>query len=155
MALTVLFNDEQTVVLLDEKVKRRIRCGVLRAAQLEGLTSGEVSVTFTDDAAMRRLNREYRAHDATTDVLSFPMEEDWKAQEAEASDWLLGDIVVSVPRAKMQAKELGHSFERELAFLVIHGFLHLLGYTHDTEHAERKMTSRQEQVLTLIGLPRE
>jgi probable rRNA maturation factor len=86
----------------------------------------ELSLAFVGDAEIRRLNRKFRKKDKTTDVLSFPLSE-----EAADGKFYLGDIVISAPTAKRQAAEIGHPLERELEYLTIHGFLHLLGYEHD------------------------
>jgi probable rRNA maturation factor len=86
----------------------------------------ELSLAFVGDAEIRRLNRKFRKKDKATDVLSFPLSE-----EAADGKFYLGDIVISVPTAKRQAAEIGHPLERELEYLTIHGFLHLLGYDHD------------------------
>ena len=131
-------------------------------AAAEGVDNGVVSLTFTDDEGIRELNRRFRGVDAPTDVLSFPMRE---AGEDDPEAWLageaayeeeepLGDIVISLPRALAQAEEYGHSAEREIGFLFVHGLLHLLGYDHDTEEREREMFSRQEAVLAKAGLVR-
>lgn len=141
----------------------KIRMILHKAGELEGLRHGEVSLTFTDDEAIRRMNREYRGIDAPTDVLSFAMREPGEEElpiafgEAEGDEpdaELLGDIVISVPRAEAQSKEYGHSLEREIGFLFVHGFLHLLGYDHQDEAAEREMFARQEQILSEVGLTR-
>lgn len=97
-----------------------------------------VSLTFCDNATIHRLNYEYREKDSPTDVLSFPQ---------GLENHLLGDLVVSLEKAQEQAQELGHSLERELAFLVTHGFLHLLGYDHQTPEEEREMFELQRQLL--------
>ncbi|PDO10283.1 MAG: rRNA maturation RNase YbeY [Candidatus Reconcilbacillus cellulovorans] len=127
------------------------------AAEAEGYTRGEVSLTLTDDEQIRRLNREYRGVDRPTDVLSFPLMDPEEAAEDGSDDGdgpppHFGDIVISVPRAIEQAREYGHSVERELGFLFVHGLLHLFGYDHDTEASERDMFARQEAVLTKAGL---
>lgn len=110
------------------------------AAKLEG-KSGDVSLLFTDDDNIRRLNKEYRGKDAVTDVLSFPSEE----------EGFLGDIALSLPRAAQQAKEFGHSEEREAAFLVAHSMLHLFGYDHETEEQENEMREKQREIMKKAG----
>ena len=132
------------------------------AAADEGVYSGVVSLTFTDDEGIRELNRCFRGVDAPTDVLSFPMREAGEegpealpaGEAAFEEEEPLGDIVISLPRALAQAEEYGHSAEREIGFLFVHGLLHLLGYDHDTEEREREMFSRQEAVLAKAGLVR-
>jgi len=128
-------------------------------------------VTIVDDEAIRELNLQYRKLDKPTDVLSFSMlesvgeetpivygeeaDEETKEDElVELPDEPIGDIVISAATAKRQSEEYGHSLERELGFLFVHGFLHLIGYDHEDEAAERVMTEKQEQVLGRAGLSR-
>lgn len=110
----------------------------------------EVSVTFTDNEKIRELNRNYRNIDRATDVLSFPMfDEDYDDGLPAA----LGDIVISLEKAKSQSEEYGHSFERECAFLTVHSVLHLLGYDHETGvEDEKEMFFRQDEIMKLLGL---
>ncbi|TVY00538.1 rRNA maturation RNase YbeY [Cohnella terricola] len=146
------------------------------AGEKEDVKRGIVTLTLTDDEGIRELNRQYRGLDKPTDVLSFSMiegeqadihyEDEYESSEEGADDWrdedqagdpfsdMLGDIVISVPRAEAQAEEYGHSFERELGFLFVHGFLHLLGYDHGDEEQERAMFAKQEEVLLEAGLTR-
>ncbi len=117
----------------------------------------EVSVSFVTDEEIRRLNRAYRAIDAATDVLSFSMEElgeDEITIIGEGMPLMLGDIIISVDKIKAQATEYGHAFERELGFLVLHGFLHLLGYDHLEADDEKVMFSRQDELMAEYGLTR-
>lgn len=122
----------------------------------------EISFTFTDNEGIHEINREYRGIDRATDVLSFPMLEFDESDEADAEfeteDGLvmLGDIVISVERAKEQAKELNHSLRRELAFLTAHSMLHLLGYDHvDDEEGEKYMIEKQNEALNALGITRD
>ncbi|MGL4521846.1 MAG: rRNA maturation RNase YbeY [Bacilli bacterium] len=120
--------------------------------------NSEMSVTFVDNEEIHELNRTYRGVDRPTDVLSFAMEEygedemDIVYEEGSEVPTMLGDLIVSIPKTKEQAEEYGHSFDRELAFLCVHGFLHLLGYDHMTEEDEKEMFGRQEEILTAFGL---
>ncbi|GAF11976.1 metal-dependent hydrolase [Bacillus sp. JCM 19046] len=127
------------------------------AYKVERLTRvSELSVTFVDEKTIHELNREHRNIDRSTDVLSFALndgEEDVAFHDDEMPD-LLGDIVISVKHIHDQAKDYGHSFERELGFLTIHGFLHLLGYDHQDEEEERQMFTKQEEILESYGLGR-
>jgi probable rRNA maturation factor len=128
---------------------------VLQAAGEQLNTSGEVSVSFVSDDEIHELNRTYRGVDRPTDVLSFALregEEDFPVPDEGAE--LLGDIVISIPTAVRQAREYGHSVEREVGFLLVHGFLHLLGYDHQDEDSEREMFGLQEEVLQKLGLTR-
>ena len=108
----------------------------------------EVSITFTDNENIRELNKEYRDIDRETDVLSFPLEDD-------GDEVVLGDIVISLEKAKEQAEEYGHSLEREISFLCVHSCLHLLGYDHETsEEDEKIMFMKQHEILEKIGQKR-
>ncbi|MGB9846894.1 MAG: rRNA maturation RNase YbeY [Desulfotomaculales bacterium] len=124
------------------------------AAHGEAGKKTEVSVTFVDDEYIRRLNREYRGTDAPTDVLSFSMLEGDPVAGPE-EERVLGDVVVSVPAAVRQSEAYGHSFRREVAYLVVHGVLHLLGYDHQTKEEQEKMREKEEELLRRAGLPRE
>uniref|UniRef100_UPI003556CF13 rRNA maturation RNase YbeY n=1 Tax=Alicyclobacillus tolerans TaxID=90970 RepID=UPI003556CF13 len=128
---------------------------VLDAAGKQLDVEGEVSVSFVDDEEIHQLNRDYRNVDRPTDVLSFALEEGEDFPVEEGEPVLLGDIVVSIPTAISQAQDYGHSVQREIGFLLVHGFLHLLGYDHQDEEAEREMFQIQEDVLTGLGLTRE
>ena len=115
-----------------------------------------VSVTLTDDAHIRELNCEYRGIDRPTDVLSFPMYSFSDGDEPpENGEFTLGDIVISVERAKAQAEEYGHPVRREIAFLAVHSTLHLLGWDHETSpEDERAMFAKQDEIMTALGIGR-
>jgi probable rRNA maturation factor len=153
--LTVHFLDEHDYI--DHLTKTALQELLQTAAEMEELTEGEVSVTFVTNEEIQELNRTYRDKDQPTDVLSFPM---YEAEEVdievfdESEPLLLGDVVISVPKAKEQAEQYGHSFQRELGFLLVHGFLHLLGYDHQDEKAEKNMFAHQEDILAKHGLNR-
>ncbi len=122
--------------------------GVLEA---EGTRAAELSVTVTDDETVRALNREYADEDAVTDVLSFSQ---WEGEEfvaAPGSIPPLGEVVIAYPQAARQAEERGRSVEEEVARLLIHGTLHLLGYDHAVAEEERRMRAREEELLGAIG----
>jgi probable rRNA maturation factor len=122
--------------------------------RLEGLPeNAQVSATFVDDAAIHSLNREHRGIDRPTDVLSFPQFEP-DEELPEGMPHVLGDLVVSVETARRQAEEYGHSEEREIAFLLVHGFLHLLGYDHETPEEEAEMREQQRILLDRLGISR-
>ncbi|MDT2756541.1 rRNA maturation RNase YbeY [Enterococcus asini] len=131
------------------------------AKHLELAEPIEMSVTFMDNAAIQEINRDYRGKDAPTDVISFALEETGKGEVPvvfEAGDnpfpRELGDLMISVERAKEQAEEYGHSFERELGFLALHGFLHINGYDHMTPEDEKEMFTLQKEILDAYGLKR-
>jgi len=104
-----------------------------------GLRRPEISLSFVGDAEIRTLNRKFRKKDKATDVLSFPLRE-----RAADGKFYLGDIIISLPTARRQAAEIGHPLERELEYLTIHGFLHLLGYDHDEGHEEEEAEMRKK-----------
>lgn len=152
----IYFENSQDKLPITYKIKRLVRLSVEAALAYEGYrNSCEVSVSFTDDEGIRRLNRNFRKIDSATDVLSFPLF-DFDGGEEPAVDELenmLGDIVISLERAKQQAEEFGHSFEREVAFLCVHSMLHLLGYDHvNSEDEELDMRRRQTAIMEMLGL---
>ena len=111
------------------------------------------NIIIVDNEYIHQLNKTYRGVDRPTDVISFALEHNG-ACETEFGR-ILGDIYISIDQARIQAKEYGHSLKRELAFLSIHGFLHLLGYDHMTEEEEKEMFGRQEWILNEYGIKRE
>lgn len=115
----------------------------------------EVSVSFVSDEEIKNINNDYRDKDSITDVISFALEEDDLNIIHEDAPRTLGDIVISTERAKEQAEDYGHSYRRELLFLSLHGFLHLLGYDHTESEDEVEMNSKQEEILTAFGVTRD
>ena len=111
------------------------------------------NIIIVDNEYIHQLNKTYRGVDRPTDVISFALEDNG-ACETEFGR-ILGDIYISIDQARIQAKEYGHSLKRELAFLSIHGFLHLLGYDHMTEEEEKEMFGSQEWILNEYGIKRE
>ena len=114
-----------------------------------------VNVVLTNDENIRNINREHRQIDKPTDVLSFPMyeKEELENLKLENED-ILGDMVISIERVEEQAKEYGHSFERELAYMVVHSFYHLLGYDHIKEEDKMKMRPKEENILQKLNINR-
>ena len=153
----VVFTDDQKSYRLPSGTRlllRRCCNAVLREENFP--VSAEISVRIVDNASIRELNREYREIDRETDVLSFPLCEAGEYEENPATKLcLLGDIVISAEKAHAQAKEYGHSFQREIAFLTVHSMLHLLGYDHEAGGIEAvHMREKEEKVLTELGLKR-
>ena len=115
----------------------------------------EVGVLVTGEKRVHELNRQYRGMDAPTDVLSFALDESAERfPAARGAPRSLGQVVVSYPRAVRQAAEYRHSVEREVAFLTVHGLLHLLGYDHQRRDDEARMIAQQEAVLNALGIIR-
>lgn len=117
--------------------------------EIEG--RGNFSLVLVSDKKIRELNRLWRGFDKATDVLSFPIELEPPEKELP---YELGEIVVSLDTARAQAEEHGHSFDRELAFLIVHGMLHILGFDHESKADEKEMFGRQRKILQAAGYPR-
>lgn len=115
------------------------------AIKEEELNDVEFNVILVDNNYIHELNKNYRKIDRETDVITFALEDNEEVNEEEHR--LLGDIYISVDKAKSQALEYGHSFKREICFLAVHGFLHLLGFDHMNKHDEEIMFSKQELIL--------
>lgn len=118
----------------------------------------QVSLTFTDNAEIRLLNSKYRKIDKATDVLSFPLytknELENLKENGSSTQLILGDIVISVEKAQEQAVEYGHSFKRELSFLVCHSIFHLIGYDHMNEEEAKIMRQKERNVLEMLNIYR-
>ena len=123
----------------------------------------ECCISFVSSERIREINRDFRNIDKVTDVISFALDDEDEDMDPiknfMASDenfvTSIGDIIISVDRAKEQAEDYGHSLERELGFLALHGFLHLNGYDHQTEEEEAEMTGLQKEILEAYGLKRD
>ena len=140
---------------IDYYLKIVIRRAVTATLEYEGFPyDAEVSVTLSDNGYIRALNKNFRNKDKHTDVLSFPLYEDGNFDIGECiSGAMLGDIVISLERAKEQAAEIGNSFLGEVAFLTVHSMLHLLGYDHELgEDEDREMRARQTEIMKIMGL---
>ena len=129
---------------------------ISEALRYEGVNDNtEVSVTIVDNEEIRKINNKFRNIDRATDVLSFPLIDfDNESLPEDGSKIYLGDIIISIERAKEQAKEYGHSLDREIGFLTAHSMLHLLGYDHMVPEEEKEMFAQQEEILNNLGLRR-
>lgn len=153
----IYFSNRQKLVELPEGLRTNIRKCCKEALSEEHIENdAEVSVTVVDNEEIRELNREHRDKDSVTDVLSFPMSEDGVFDiNPDTGRIMLGDIVISAPKAKEQAQEYGHSLMRELCFLTAHSMFHLLGYDHEVSAEEEKiMFEKQSRVLEKLGITR-
>lgn len=130
-----------------EADRTALEASVLACLAAEGSPEALVSVHLAEDGLLHELNRRYRGVDAPTDVLSFGLGD-------PPPGAAMGDVVISVPRAKAQARALGHGERRELCFLAVHGTLHLLGYDDADEAGNARMAARAEAVLAGVGVPR-
>ena len=126
---------------------------VNKAFEAEDIKKASCSIIIVDNTFIHKLNKEYRGIDRVTDVISFALEDD-KSMVIPDDIRLLGDIYICLDKAKEQAKEYGHSLERELCFLAVHGVYHLLGYDHETEEDAKIMFKKQEEVLMEYGITR-
>lgn len=152
----VIISNQQKEVKIPAGLRLLIRRCCHAVLQMEGFQdSAEISVSFVDNEQIRELNRQYRDKDSATDVLSFPMGENGRYDvNHETGAKILGDIVLSMPRAVEQAQTYGHSLEREVGYLTAHSMLHLLGYDHENGGLERvRMREKEERVMRLLGLP--
>lgn len=157
MKLKIYFENGQEKFPVTYNLKMLIREAIEATLDFEDYRNiCEVSVTFTDNDGIRELNRKFRQIDAPTDVLSFPLFDfEGDSEEPPVDDMMnmLGDIVISLERAKEQSDEFGHSFKREVAFLCVHSMLHLLGYDHETsEEDDKNMRARQSEIMNILGL---
>lgn len=124
------------------------------AMDKEKLTDTNFNLIIVDNDYIHELNKNYRGIDRETDVITFALEDEDTLIVGD-DERILGDIYISIDRARSQAAEYGHSFLRELSFLAVHGFYHLLGYDHQTKEEEEVMFKKQEEVLESYGIRRE
>lgn len=157
MKLKIYFENNQNQITVTYSLKMLIRRTILETLDFEGMKNDvEVSVTFTDDNGIQEMNNKFRKLDKPTDVLSFPLfDYDGEKDEPLFDEFEnnLGDIVISLERARAQAEEYGHSFEREVSFLTAHSMLHLLGYDHEkSDEDDADMRKRQDIIMERLGL---
>ena len=157
MKLRIYFENDQEKYKVSYNLKMLLREAIETTLDFEDFNAVcEVSVTFTDNDGIRELNKKFREMDKPTDVLSFPLldfEGDCEEPPIDELISNLGDIVISLERAKEQAEEFGHSFAREVAFLTVHSMLHLLGYDHEKgEEEDKEMRARQSEIMKIMGL---
>ena len=154
----VIISNNQKKVEIPKGIRLLIRrcCTAVLQEEKFGFDA-EISVVFVDNETIKELNREHRNIDKETDVLSFPLGENGEYDEnLDTGAKVLGDIVISVEKAVEQADTYNHSLQREIGFLTVHSMLHLLGYDHECGGLEQdRMRSKEEEVLTKIGLKRD
>ncbi|HHZ03262.1 MAG TPA: rRNA maturation RNase YbeY [Tissierellia bacterium] len=140
--INVLFDNRQEVMEITEDMEKSIEKAVEEVLEAENLKGDfEVSISFVTNEEIKELNRDYRNVDRETDVLSFPMDEEFD------DVILLGDIVISTEKIIEQAKEFNHSLEREMIYLTVHSMLHLLGYDHLQESEKVEMREREKEIM--------
>ena len=155
--IKVVIENKQKAVKIPTGIRllmRRCCHAVLELEHFEG--SAEVDISIVDNAEIQEINREHRKIDAVTDVLSFPLGENGPSDlHPQTGAKQLGDIVISIERAMVQAEQYGHSLQREMGYLTVHSMLHLLGYDHVDGGLEAvRMREKEEAVMTSVGLPR-
>ena len=154
--IRVIISNLQKEVKIPTGLRMLIRRCCHAVLQLEGFPDpAEISVSFVDNEQIREMNSQYRSKDSATDVLSFPMGENGEYDvNHETGAKILGDIVLSMPKAVEQAQTYGHSLEREVGYLTAHSMLHLLGYHHENGGLDRvRMREKEEYVMQELGLP--
>lgn len=146
----------------NKEYEATIKKVVERCFEEEGISASKLclTITLTTPENIKKINKEYRNIDKETDVLSFPMFEKQELDEIIANkkfeyEDVLGDIVISIARVEEQAKEYGHSFERELSYMVVHGFYHVMGYDHIKEEDKQKMRPKEEKILNALKILRD
>ena len=155
--IRVIITNSQKEVKIPTGMRMLVRRCCNAVLRMEGFPyPAEISVTFVDNQEIRKLNAEYRNKDMETDVLSFPMGENGQYDENHATGAkILGDVVISIPKALEQAQLYGHSFERDVGYLTVHSVLHLLGSDHENGGLDRvRMREKEEYVMDELGLPR-
>ena len=154
-----LLIDNRTDFELTDEIKETLEKVCLKSLQYEEFNEDcEISLSIVTNDEIHDINKQFRNIDSPTDVLSFPQltfEEGEEADVNENGEIVLGDIIISIDRAKEQAEEYGHSLKRELAFLSVHSMLHLMGYDHMVPDEEEDMFRRQKEILIEAGIPRE
>ena len=147
----VIFNNLTEEKVEEEKLLKEV---LMFAMKKEKLENTSFDVIFVDNNYIHELNKNYRNIDRETDVITFALEDDDRVING-SNERMLGDIYISLDKAHSQAEEYGHSFKRELSFLAVHGFYHLLGYDHMTKEEEIVMFGKQEEVLQEFGIKKE
>ena len=145
----------------DSTYEKTVEKVINKCFEEEGLLDSKliITITFTTPEEIKKINKKYRKIDRATDVLSFPMFEKEELEEKiKNKDFLyedvLGDIIISIDKVKEQAKEYGHSFERELSYMLVHGFYHLMGYDHIEEEDKKIMRPKEEKILNILKITR-
>lgn len=153
--IKVVITNQQKTVKIPTGIRMLVRRCCNAVLQMENFHGpAEISVTFTDNAGIKELNNQYRNKNIETDVLSFPMGENGVYDvDMETGAKILGDVVISMEKARDQAQLYGHSFQREVGYLTAHSVLHLLGYDHEEKLEKVRMREKEEMIMEQLGLP--
>ncbi|MDU1022908.1 MAG: rRNA maturation RNase YbeY [Peptoniphilus harei] len=148
--MEIYYDDRQDDMEITEEIKNLIEKSIAAVLKVENLDENvEVSVSFVGDDEIRDLNRDYRGVDKSTDVLSFPMDDEFIIESR-----ILGDVIINTRRVMEQAEELGHSNDRELSYLTVHSILHLLGYDHMEDEDKKEMREREKLAMKELSIYR-
>ncbi|MFR7759663.1 rRNA maturation RNase YbeY [Peptoniphilus sp. HMSC062D09] len=148
--MEIYYDDRQDDIKITDEIKNLIEKSIAAVLKVENLHENvEVSVSFVGDEEIRDLNRDYRGVDKSTDVLSFPMDDEFIIDNR-----ILGDVIINTRRVMEQAEELGHSEERELSYLTVHSILHLLGYDHMEDEDKKEMREREKLAMKELSIYR-
>ena len=148
--MEIYYDDRQDDIKITDEIKNLIEKSIAAVLKVENLHENvEVSVSFVGDEEIRDLNRDYRGVDKSTDVLSFPMDDEFIIDNR-----ILGDVIINTRRVMEQAEELGHSEERELSYLTVHSILHLLGYDHMEDEDKNDMREREKLAMKELSIYR-
>mgnify|MGYP000871117088 FL=1 len=153
--MNILFRRDIENLSLNKSLEKDIRHALEKIGEMYALKNAEVSITLTNDAQIHEINKNYRHVDKPTDVISFALQESVEPLITDSPAInMLGDIIISVERARIQASDYGHSLRRELVFLTVHGMLHLLGYDHQEENERHEMEEEQRRIMKILGISR-
>ena len=154
--MEVIISNYPEELTFPEEYVENVKAAAEMVGKLYGVENGEVSVTLTNNDYINKLNKQYSGIDRPTDVLSFALNESEEPEIDGGMDVnMLGDLIISVERAEEQAADFGHSVRREMAFLTVHGMLHLLGYDHMEDEEREEMEAEQRFVMEKLGISRD
>ena len=153
--MKILIDKNPETLEVDKIFETELNRAAEVVGKVYGVENSEVSITLTDDENIHALNKKYRGIDRATDVLSFAFRESDEPEILNAEFETLGDIIISVERAKVQSEEFGHSLLREIIFLEVHGLLHLLGYDHIDDADRIEMETEQKFIMDKLGIVRD
>lgn len=151
--MDIIFENLIDDFVLEERLQKDLESAICVTMEYEEFGDDyDVCVSLVDEDEIQRMNREFRDIDRVTDVLSFPQyDEDGGFVGIEDENIFIGDVVLCVQKAKEQAQEFGHSFEREMIYLTIHSILHLLGYDHEEEEDKKQMREREKAIIEILS----
>lgn len=148
--MNLLFDDRQEDIEITNEMLDIVKKSIEEVLKEEDLDDNvQVSISFVGDDEIKELNRDFRGVDSSTDVLSFPMDDEFQIEET-----MLGDVIINTKRVMEQAEEFGHSNTRELSYLTVHSILHLLGYDHIEEEDKVIMRSKEKAIMKSLEIYR-